>query len=90
MDEIDQPFNFDDYHSESDDEFMEKIPKDADGQAINQQPVYNKFLDVDVRLSQNDVLTRAKVTGLTVFDNGQTSGTYHENPYTCGCKIITQ
>ena len=36
---------------------------------------------MDVRLSHNDEITRAKVTGRTVFDNGQTSGTYHENPY---------
>ena len=60
---------------------MAKTPRDADGNAINQQPIYDKFIDVDVRLAHDNEITRAKVTGRTVFDNGQTSGTYDENPY---------
>ena len=60
---------------------MAKTPRDADDNAINQQPVYDKFIDVDVRLSHTNEITRAKVTGQTVFDNGQTSGTYDKNPY---------
>ena len=77
-----RPFDFDDYENESDDdEPMTKESCDIAGRVINQQPVYDKFIDVDVRLSHNDELTRARVTGRTVFDNGQTSGTYHENPY---------
>ena len=42
---------------------MEKRPKDADGKAINQQPIYDKFIDVDVRMSHNEEITSAKVTG---------------------------
>ena len=76
MDEINAPLDFDDYRSESEDNHMEKRPKDADGKNIN-----NKFIDVDVRMLHNEEITRAKVTGRTVFDNGQTSGTYHDNPY---------
>ena len=73
LNDIDRPFDFDDYHSEDDDEHMKKPPKDADGKIINQQPLYDKFVDVDVRLSHNEEITRAKVTGRTIFDNGQTS-----------------
>ena len=60
---------------------MNKTPKDANGQIFNQQPIHDRFIDVDVRLSHNNEVTRAKVTGRTVFDNGQTSRTYNENPY---------
>ena len=81
MAETVRPLDFDDYNNESDDEPMTKTPKDANGQALNQQPVYDRFIDANVRLSHNDELTRARVTGRTVFDNGQTSGTYYENPY---------
>ena len=77
-----QPLDFDDYENGSDkEELMTKESFDSSGQAINQQPIYDKLIDANVRLSHNDEIMRAKVRGRTVFDNRKTSGTYHKNLY---------
>ena len=77
--------DFDEF--EDDEEFAKKqqpSPQpiyDANGQVINQQPSHDNLLDKEVKLGHNNEITRGKVVGRTVTDNGLTCGTYSENPY---------
>ena len=54
---------------------------DATGKTINQQPVHDNLVEKEVRLRHNNEVTRGKVVGRTVTDNGLTCGTYSNNPY---------
>ena len=77
------PDNFEEY--EDDNEEPRLIPEMEDpvdnlGQAIHQQPTYDKMIHAEVVLAQGDRLWNAKVIGRSVGPDGLTTGTFDDNP----------
>ena len=70
---------------EDEDEVPRLIPEmddliDSIGQAINQQPAYDKLIQSELILPQGDKLKMTRVIGRTVGPNGHTIGTFNESP----------
>ena len=55
-------------------------PIDATGNAINQQPVYDKMIQAELILPQGDKLQMAKVSGRTVVPESKTLRTLPDTP----------
>jgi Reverse transcriptase (RNA-dependent DNA polymerase) len=55
-------------------------PVDANGNAINQQPSYDRMINMELALPQGDSLKLAKVIRRSVNHEGKFTGTYDENP----------
>ncbi len=80
---VDNTKDFDAY--EDDDEDPHLIPEfedpvDATGQAIDLQPAYNRLINVELMMPQQDHMRSAKVMGQTIGPTGRVDGTYDENP----------
>ena len=55
---------------------------DINGNLINQQPVYDKLIDAEVAIHQDENGTIVgKVKRRTLNHDGRTAGTYDDNPY---------
>ena len=52
----------------------------ASGNAINQQPVYDKMIQAELILPQGEKLRIEKVRGRTVGPDGKIIGTFHDTP----------
>ena len=57
-----------------------EYPIDAAGNAINQQPVYDKMIQSELILPKGDKLQMAKVRGRTFGPDGKTIGTFNDTP----------
>lgn len=55
-------------------------PVDANGKAINQQPAYDKLLQMEVQLQLGDELSVGRVTRRAIGPDGTTTGKYDDNP----------
>eukprot|EP00957_Ditylum_brightwellii_P039272 2971009-Ditylum_brightwellii.AAC.1 len=53
---------------------------DANCTLIDQQPAYNKIINVEVQLHHQDYITTGKVKKRALGLNGRTAGLYHDNP----------
>ena len=74
---------FEEYEDE--DELPRVIPKmddpiDATGNAINQQPVYDKMIQTELNFPQGNKLRMAKVRVITVGPDGETIGNFNDTP----------
>eukprot|EP00957_Ditylum_brightwellii_P143670 10945665-Ditylum_brightwellii.AAC.1 len=53
---------------------------DANGTLIDQQPAYDKIINVEVQLHCYDHITTGKVKRRVLWPNGKTVSSYHDNP----------
>ena len=56
-------------------------PIDISGKVLNQQPAYDKLIEAQVQLPQRGEMKRATVKGRSVTSEGETTGTFDDNPY---------
>jgi hypothetical protein len=54
---------------------------DANGKLLNQQPAYDTMINAEVQLQQGEEYVTCKVIGRATGPDGETYGTYDENPY---------
>ena len=71
---------------EDDDETPRLIPDieepvDSNGEYIDQQPQYDKLINLEVQMQQGTYLRVSKVARRALVPNGKTTGTYHEKPW---------
>lgn len=69
---------------EDDDEDALHIPEfddpvDARGRALDQQPLYDRLINIELMLPKDGEYKQAKVVGRTMTSDGKVSGTYDEN-----------
>ena len=55
-------------------------PVDEKGTAIFEQPITDSWINAELNLTQGEKIQNAKVIGRSKDSNGQTIGTFHENP----------
>lgn len=73
------------YYEDDDEEprVVEDIeqPVDATGKPLDLQPAYDTLINAEVRLQLGEELATGKVVGRAVGDDGDTKGTYSNNPW---------
>eukprot|EP00957_Ditylum_brightwellii_P010691 809334-Ditylum_brightwellii.AAC.1 len=53
---------------------------DANGALIDQQPAYNRIINIEVKLHHQDHITTGKVKRRVLWSGIGTAGSYHDNP----------
>eukprot|EP00957_Ditylum_brightwellii_P195893 14925435-Ditylum_brightwellii.AAC.1 len=51
----------------------------ANGALIDQQPAYNRIINVEVKLHHQDHITTGKVKRMVIWPGSGTAGSYHDN-----------
>ena len=60
---------------------LSSSPIDASGNEIDQQPLYDKLINAEVRLPHGNDYKKATVIGRTIDMDGKTKGTHSDNPF---------
>ena len=48
---------------------------------LEQQPVFDKIINAEVMIQNGDEMGMGKVTRRSLYADGRTTGTYHDNPF---------
>lgn len=72
----------DDRSSDTDDEVTPDVEDivDSTGRLLDQQPYYDKLINAEIMLQQDDKVQMGKVKGRTIGPHGGTMGSYDDNP----------
>ena len=54
---------------------------DSTGRILEQQPAFDKIINVEVIIQNGDEMAMGKVARQSLDADGRTTGTYHDNPF---------